>query len=95
MINTSMPTPKTIYLSHEDFIKCRLYDIEAQNHGTFEDRVKQFNNDIQAHINTYGYCPREIYEQKALYIHTWANAWRNYYFIRVDVATGEVDEPCK
>lgn len=91
MINTSMPTPKTVYLSHEDFIKCQLYDIEAQNHGTFEDRVKQFNNDIQAHINTYGYCPREIYEQKALYIHTWANAWRNYHFIRVDITTGEID----
>ena len=93
MINTSIQAPKTVYLSHEDFIKCRLYQIEKLNNGSFEERVKQFNNDIQAHINTYGYCPREIYAQKALYIEKWANAWRNYHFVRVDITTGEIDEP--
>ena len=80
------------YLSHGDFIKCRLYCIEVINHGTFEERVKQFDNDIQAHKSTYGFCPSEIYREKAKYIKKWSAAWRFSKFIRVDISTGEVDD---
>ena len=80
------------YLSNADFIKCRLYCIEAINHGSFEKRIEQFDNDIRAHKDTYGYCPAEIYYEKAKYIKEWSFAWRCSKCIRVNVSTGEVDE---
>lgn len=84
-----------VLLSHSDFVKVRQYHIEAQVHGTFPERIKQFNNDIQGYINTYGYCPKEIYDQKALYIKEWKSAWKNSCRVCIDVTTGEIDEPCK
>ena len=82
-------------LSNADFIKVRLYHIEAAMHGTFPERIAQFDNDIQCHINVYGRCPREIYDEKRKYIKEWYFPWRNTAFVRVDVSTGEVDFPCK
>ena len=92
----SMCAPLPIkLLGHDDFIKVRLYHIESAMHGTFPERVAQFNNDIQSHIDVYGRCPREIYDEKRKYVKEWYSPWKNSAFIRVDVTTGEVDEPCK
>ena len=87
--------PRVKYVSHADFIKVRLYEIECDLFGTFPQRVRQFDNDIKAHIDVYGSCPKEIIQEKVKYITEWRAAWRNTGYILVDVTTGEVMLPQK
>ena len=86
-------TPSIKYVSHEDFMKVRLFSVLEVKEGTYEDRIRYFDETIKEHYNVYGYCPLSLYREKRDYIRQWGYVWKLSKYILVDIDTGEVMSP--